>query len=130
VNENREHKPLFWVGSSQDDLRGFPEGVKRAVGFALRIAQRGGKHVDAKPLRGFAGAGVLEVVADDAGGTYRAVYTVRFAEAVYVLHTFQKKSTQGIKTAKHDIELIRDRLRRAEQHYLHWRSGKGAGSHE
>jgi phage-related protein len=128
--EKRDHKPLFWVGSSQDDLRGFPEGIKRAVGFALRIAQAGGKHVDAKPLRGFSGAGVLEVVADDVDGTYRAVYTVRFSDAVYVLHTFQKKSTQGIKTAKHDIDLIRDRLRRAEQDYLHRRGRKGAGNHE
>lgn len=126
MNENRNQKPLFWVGSSQDDLRGLSEGVKREVGFALRIAQEGGKHVDAKPLRGFSGAGVLEVVADADAGTYRAVYTVRFAEAVYVLHVFQKKSTQGIKTAKHDIDLIRDRLRRAEQHYVQWRGGKAA----
>ena len=123
-------KPLFWVGSSRDDLGRFPEGVKRVVGFALSIAQAGGKHADAKPLRGFSGAGVLEVVALDEGGTYRAVYTVRFSEAVYVLHTFQKKSSQGIKTAKRDTDLIQDRLRRAEQHYSQWRGGKAAENNE
>jgi len=91
------------------------------------LAQAGGKHADAKPLRGFSGAGCSGSGRDEAGDTYRAVYTVRFSDAVYVLHTFQKKSTQGIKTTKHDIDLIRDRLRRAEQHYVHWQSGKGTG---
>jgi phage-related protein len=113
-------KPLFWVGSSLDDLRGFPDQVKRTMGFALRRAQGGGKHVDAKPLKGFGDAGVLEIVEDDDGGTYRAVYTVRFAGAVYVLHAFQKKSIKGISTSRHDIELVRDRLRIAEQHCREW----------
>jgi len=124
MNDARSDKPLFWVGSSYDDLRGFPEAVKRVFGFALRLAQSGGKHLEAKPLRGFGSAGVLEIVADDDGSTYRAVYTARFAEAVYMLHAFQKKSARGAKTAKHDVELIRERLRRAEDHY---RSKKPGG---
>ena len=82
---------LRWVGRSLDDLREFPMEVQRIAGFALRQAQGGDKHIDAKPLKGFAGAGVLEIVADHDGDTFRAVYTVRFAEIVYVLHAFQKK---------------------------------------
>ena len=108
-------KPLRWVGSSREDLRRFPEEVKDLVGHALHVAQTGGKHPDAKPLRGFGGAGVLEVVEDFAGDTYRAVYTVRFIASVYVLHVFQKKSTSGIKTPKRDLDLIKERLKRAEQ---------------
>jgi phage-related protein len=91
-------KPVFWVASSKKDLRKFPRGVRRTVGQALFDAQTGGKHPDAKPLKGFKGAGVLEVVEDDDGNTYRAVYTVKFAGVVYVLHAFQKKSKSGIKT--------------------------------
>jgi len=117
-------RPLFWVGSALDDLRKFPEEVKRIIGFALRRAQAGGKHVDAKPLKGFGGAGVLEIVEEDNGNAYRAVYTIRFAGAVYVLHAFQKKSTKGTSTPKHEIELIRDRLKRAEEHYRDWASKK------
>lgn len=112
-----ERKPLFWIGSSREDLRGFPEEVKDAVGYALHLAQTGRKHPHAKPLRGFGGAAVLEVVEDQAGDTYRAVYTVRFAEAVYVLHAFQKKSKTGVKTPKKELDLIRDRLKRAEMDY-------------
>jgi phage-related protein len=108
-------KPVAWVGSSRDDLRDFPIPVRRLVGLALRTAQAGDKHPDTKPLRGYRGAGVLEAVADDDGDTYRAVYTVRFAEAVYVLHCFQKKSTQGIATSRRDLDLIDTRLRRAQQ---------------
>lgn len=93
-------------------------------GFALHLAQIGQKHVDAKPLRGFGGASVLEVVEDHAGDTFRGVYTVQFKGAVYVLHAFQKKSKTGIKATKRDIELIRDRLKRAEEHYEHWRKEK------
>ena len=108
-------KLVAWVGSSRDDLREFPAPVRRLVGLALRTAQAGDKHPDAKPLRGYRGAGVLEVVADDDGDTYRAVYTVRFAEAIYVLHCFQRKSTRGISTSQRDLDLIDARLRRAQQ---------------
>ena len=110
-------KPLFWVGSTLDDIQEFPDGVKRAIGFALWQAQNGGKHVDAKPLKGFGGAGVLEIVENDDGKTYRAMYTVRFAGAIYVLHAFEKKSVRGIETPRREIELIRERLKRAEEDY-------------
>ena len=113
-------KPLFWIGSSRKDLKSFPRPVQRSCGFALRHAQSGTKHPDAKPLKGFKGAGVLEIVEDHEGGTYRAVYTVRFAKAVYVLHAFQKKSKKGIKTPKQEIELIGKRLKLAEEHYETW----------
>jgi phage-related protein len=119
-------KPLFWVGSSQEDLREFPKAVRGMMGFALRQAQNGGKHLDAKPLRGFGGAGVLEVVADEAGSTYRASYTVKFARAVYVLHAFQKKSRKRSKTPRHEVDLIRQRLKAAEADYKNRRaSGRG-----
>ncbi|HEY0150820.1 MAG TPA: type II toxin-antitoxin system RelE/ParE family toxin [Longimicrobium sp.] len=108
-------KPIRWVGSSLEDLSALPTLVKRAFGFALRMAQDGGKHPDAKPLHGFHGAGVLEVVEDHAGDTYRAVYTVRFGSAVYVLHVFQKKSKHGIGTPKHETDLIRARLEAARR---------------
>ena len=94
--------------------------MKDVVGHALFIAQLGGKHEDAKPLRGYGGAGVLEVVEDFAGETYRAVYTVKFADAIYVLHVFQKKSKKGIKTPLKDLDLIKERLRRAEQEHANW----------
>ncbi|WP_103973304.1 type II toxin-antitoxin system RelE/ParE family toxin [Methylovulum psychrotolerans] len=90
------------------------------MGYALHWAQRGGKSPAAKPLQGFGGAGVLEIVDDFDGNTYRAVYTVRFAQAVYALHVFQKKSPKGIATPKQDIELVKARLKRAETHYAAW----------
>ena len=86
-----QEKPLEWVGSSHKDLMALPAEVRRLFGFALSLAQAGDRHEAAKVLKGFGGAGVLEVVEDDVGGTYRAVYTVKFAEAVFVLHCFQKK---------------------------------------
>ena len=113
-------KPLFWIASSRDDLQAFPEEVKDVMGFALYEAQLGGKHVDAKPLKGFGGAGVLEIVEDFSGNTYRAVYTVKFAGAVYVLDAFQKKSKKGAKTPKGDIDRIKGRLKIAEDHYRRW----------
>ena len=113
-------KPLFWLGSSRKDLRGFPEPVKDIIGHALFIAQLGRKHEDAKPLRGYGGAGVLELVEDFDGDTYRAVYTVKFTDAVYVLHVFQKKSKKGIETPQKDLDLIKERLRRAEQDHAIW----------
>jgi phage-related protein len=122
---NGEHaKPLFWVGSSKKDLKGFPLEVRRTMGFALFLAQTGGKHVNAKPLKGFGGSGVLEVVEDDVGDTFRAVYTVKFAGVVYVLHAFQKKSKTGAKTPKSELDLIRRRLKTAEEHYDQWRSNQ------
>jgi phage-related protein len=109
--------PLEWISSSLSDLRKFPEEVQKVVGFALYLAQLGKKHQDAKPLKGFKGSGVLEVVDDFDGDTYRAVYTVKFEGIIYVLHAFQKKSNQGIATPKQDLKLIEARLKRAREHY-------------
>src|SRR5947209_8082871 len=114
-------KPLRWVASSRDDLRDLPEDVEDVIGFALYQAQIGGKHIAAKPLKGFNGAGVLEIVADDDGSTHRAVYTVKFTGVVYVLHVFQKKSKQGSKTPPKDLDRITKRLKIAEQDYKQWR---------
>jgi phage-related protein len=110
-------KPVEWIGSSRDDLRSFPGEVREVIGEALYRAQQGAEHPVAKALKGFGGRGVLELVDDFRGDTYRAVYTVRFAMVIYVLHVFQKKSKKGIATPRHEIELIRARLRRAEEHY-------------
>ncbi len=109
-------KPVEWVGSSKGDLKKFPAAVQDRVGFALYQAQIGLRHRDAKPLKGV-GPRVLEVVSRHDGDTYRAVYTVRFKLAVYVLHAFQKKARRGIETPKQEIDLIKRRLRTAEQHY-------------
>lgn len=103
-------KLLRRVASSKKDLMAMPEDVQDSFGYALHLAQIGQKHPDAKPLKGFGSAGVLEVVEDFQGGAYRAVYTVRYATAVYVVHCFQKKSTQGIATPKPDVALIKTRL--------------------
>jgi phage-related protein len=111
-------RPLHWVGSSKDDFCSFLEEAMKQMGFALYVAQTGEKHLSAKTLKGFGGAGVLEVVEDYEGNTYRAVYTARFSNAVYVLHAFQKKSKHGIKTPRQEIELIKARLKLAEQDYL------------
>ena len=107
-------KPLQWIGSSRKDLMDLPADVRRLFGFALSLAQAGDRHDAAKVLKGFGGAGVLEVVEDDIGGTYRAVYTDKFAEAVFVLHCFQKKSKRGIATPKEDMDIIHARLKIAE----------------
>lgn len=107
-------KVLDWVGASKRAFLRFPAAVKQRMGFALYLAQCGEKHDDAKPLRGFGGAGVLEVVEDHDGDTYRAVYTVRFAGVVYVLHAFQKKSKKGVATPQRELDLIKSRLRIAE----------------
>ena len=109
-----DEKPLHWIGSSKKDLMALPRDVRKLFGQALDFAQRGGRHEKAKTLKGFRGAGVLEIVEDDAGGTYRGVYTVKFAEAVFVLHCFQKKSKRGIATPKEDMDLIHARLKVAE----------------
>lgn len=109
--------PLHWVGSSKKDLLDFPDEVKSGIGYALGLAQIGGKHPRAKPWKGH-GPGVLEIVEDYRGDTFRAVYTVRFAKAVYVLHVFQKKSKSGIRTPRSHVDLIGERLRRAVQDYV------------
>lgn len=109
-------KILEWTGASKRDLMDFPEDVRRAMGYALGVAQLGAKHPSAKPWKG-EGSGVLEVVEYGDGNAYRAVYTVRFSKVVYVLHCFQKKSPNGIRTAKTDIELVHQRLKAAQQHY-------------
>ena len=106
-----KEKPLEWIGSSYRDLMALPVDVRRFFGYALSLAQAGDQHDAAKTLKGFGGAGVIEVVEDDAGGTYRAAYTVKFEEAVFVLHCFQKKSKRGIATPKQDMDLIRARLK-------------------
>ena len=113
MNERRAAKPVVWMGSSQKDLRAFPDDVQQTIGYALYLAQLGDKHDQAKPLKGFGDAGVLEIVEDHAGDTYRAVYTVRIAGAIYVLHVFQKKAKRGIATPKPDMDLIKRRLRAA-----------------
>ena len=111
-------KPARFIGSSREDLRRFPEDVRTEFGYAIFAAQEGGKAPKAKPLKGIVpGAGVLEIVEDFDGNTYRVVYTVKFADAVYVLHAFQKKSKHGIKTPKHEIDLIRARFAEAKAHY-------------
>jgi phage-related protein len=110
-------KPALWIGSSRDDLRAFPDEVRRVMGLAINDAQNGEEHPRAKALKGFGGRSVLEVVDDEDGDTYRAVYTVRFAGVVYVLHAFQKKPKKRIETSKRDIELIKARLKLAAAHY-------------
>ena len=109
-------KPLIWVASAKRDLKAMPEDVQDSFGYALHLAQVGLKSDQAKPLKGFGSAGVLEVVENSENGTYRAVYTVRFGQAVYVLHCFQKKSTHGIATPKPDMDVITSRLKAAEAH--------------
>jgi phage-related protein len=109
-------KPLHWVGSSKRDLLALPEAVVSRIGSALSVVQFGGRPPSAKPWKGL-GPGVLEIVEDDAAGTYRAVYTVRFERAIYVLHAFQKKSPSGIRTARPDARLIESRLRAAHDDY-------------
>jgi phage-related protein len=117
---NADRKRLVWVGSSLTDLREFPRDVQRAIGYALSVAELGGKHPDAKPLKGFGGAGVLEVVEDYDRKTFRCMYTVRLQGRVYALHAFQKKSTHGIATPKRELDLVRQRLREAEELHRLW----------
>jgi len=119
-------KPLQWVGSAKRDLDAMPDDVKDLFGHAIDLAQAGGKHQDAKVLTGFGSAGVLEVVEDDRGSTYRAVYTVKFAGWIYVLHCFQKKSKSGVKTPKADMDLIRARLMAAKQDFDARQAEQGA----
>ena len=108
-------RPLIWLGSTRNDLRAFPRAVRREIGQALYTAQQGETDPAAKPLRGFGGASVIEIVSDHRGDTWRAVYTVRYLEAVYILHAFQKKSKRGIATPKKELDLIQRRLAEAER---------------
>lgn len=117
-------KPIRWIGSSLRDLKSFPAEVRSDVGYALYAAQNGDTDPSAKPMKGFGGASVMEIVAPFFGDTWRAVYTVRFQDVVYVLHAFQKKSKSGIATPQKDIELIRQRLAAAEKDYKERRGSR------
>lgn len=110
-------KPLDFMGTSKEDLSAFPEAVKVDIGYALHLIQVGLKPDSAKPMRGFGGAGVLEIVEDYSTGTYRAVCTVKFKDRVYLVHAFQKKSKRGIETPQAEVDLIRRRLKMAEEDY-------------
>jgi phage-related protein len=115
THDEMPFQPVVWIGSSRKDLREFPDVVQDHVGYALYVAQQGGKHRDTKTLSGFGGAGVVEIIKDYRGDTFRAVYTLRYEGALYVLHCFQKKSKTGRETSRRDVELIKQRLREAEQ---------------
>ena len=119
-------KVLVWIGSSYDDLLDLPSDVQSVMGYGLYLAEIGEKHDDAKPLKGFKGAGVLEIVDDFQGDTYRAVYTVKFEQVIYVLHVFQKKSKSGVATPKPDLDLINTRLKAAKQDFEAWQAQQGA----
>ena len=108
-------RPLNWIGSSKKDLLGFPKAVQREIGVALTVAQYGGRRTSVKPWKG-SGSGVFEVVESHAGNAYRAVYAVRFQEFIYVLHCFRKKSVKGKKTPQPDIDLVKARLKTAQEH--------------
>ncbi len=116
--EHKKAKPVRWVGSSRTDLQAFPVEPRTNAGYAIWVAQLGDKAPQAKPLKGIiTGAGVLEVVESHDGNAYRVVYTVRFADAVYVLHAFQKKSVKGKRTQTHDVTLVKKRYKAAEADY-------------
>lgn len=111
--ETTKLKPVIWIGSSREDLKKFPESIRKDIGFALFRAQEGKKHHAAKPLKGF--SGVLEIVSSHQTDTYRAVYAIKLGDKIYVLHTFKKKSKTGVKTPQPDIEIIRKRLKEAQR---------------
>jgi phage-related protein len=115
--DKETRKPVRWIGSSYDDWKSFPDEVQDTMGYALDLAQQGKKATDVKPLKGFIGASVLEIVDDFDSNTYRAIYTVQFKEVIYVLHAFQKKSKKGIAMPKPDGRLIRQHLKDAREHY-------------
>lgn len=118
-------KPIIWIASSKDDLIALPKKVKDEIGHALYQSQKGGKSDKAKPFKGFGSAAVLEIVENDSGGTYRAVYTVKFKDAIVVLHVFQKKSKKGIATPKQEVDLIKSRFKLAESKYSEWLLERG-----
>jgi phage-related protein len=118
-------KPLKWVGSSKERLEEFPDAVQKEMGYGLYLAQIGLKALKAKPLHGFGGGGVLEIAESHDGSAYRAVYTVQFAEVIFVLHVFQKKSKHGIKTPRSEMEIVKARLNSAREfHATNYRSRK------
>jgi phage-related protein len=117
-------KPLGWTGSAREDLLAFSPEVVREIGHVLYVAQIGGKHSAAKPLKGFGGSSVLEVVEDHAGDTFRAVYTVRFAEVIYVLHAFQKKAKKGVAKPLREMAKVKSRLKQAQEAYEAWQRMK------
>jgi phage-related protein len=117
VTDKLAPKPVKWVASSKKDLCALPDEVRESFGYAIYLAQLGEKHPDTKPLKGFGGAGVLEVVDNFDGDTYRAVYTVKFVGVIYVLHAFMKKSKKGIETSEQDKKLISERLKTATKDY-------------
>ena len=112
-----KRKPLIWVGSSKSDLLKFPEEIRRNVGYSLHLAQIGERGICSKILKGFGSAGIIEIIDSDPSGTFRVVYTVKISDIVFVLHAFQKKSKQGIKTPKQEIDLIKKRVKEAQQIY-------------
>ena len=120
-------KDVIWIGSCRADLTAFPAPARRGLGYALNVAQLGGKHPDAVPLKGFGGAGVLEAIEDYDGNTFRLVYTVRLGDRIYALHAFQKKSTRGIKTPQHELEVVRQRLRKAQEMNRRWLASERGG---
>ena len=124
TTDGLQPKPVKWIASSLDDLKDFPGEVQKRIGGALWDAQIGQKAFSSKPLKGFGGASVLEIVKDYDGETYRAVYTVRFALAVYVLHVFQKKSKHGMATPRADLDLIAHRLKQAKKDYEQWQKNR------
>jgi len=115
-----QKKPIIWVGPSKKDFMEFPNEVRKEMGHALYVAQKGEKHRDVKPLKGFGGSSVLEIVQSDGQGTYRTIYTIQMKKAVVILHAFQKKSKTGIKTPKQEIDLVVQRLKSAHQKYKEW----------
>ena len=117
MKSDQSPKELIWIGSSRKDMMSVPRAVQRIFGYGLFLAQLGDKSPEAKPLKGFHGASILEIIEDYRGDTYRAVYTVRFTTKVYVLHVFQKKAKRRIETPKHVIDLIKNRFKQAEIHF-------------
>jgi phage-related protein len=122
-----ERKPLVWVGSCRKDLQTFPQPVQRIVGYALHVAQIGGRHPTTATLKGHHGAGVVEIIEDHDGDTFRLVYTVRLKERIYALHAFQKNSKRGISTPKKELDMIQRRLREAEEIHRRWLESEGRG---
>lgn len=119
-------KDIIWIASSKQDLIALADGAREEIGHALFQAQLGGKSEKAKPFIGVGGSSVFEIVEYNIGGTYRAVYTVKFKEAIAVLHVFQKKSPRGKKTSKQDVDLIHSRFKLAENEYQKWLLSKGS----
>ena len=125
MGEQKPDKPVLWIASSKEDLMAMPQDVVSNIGYALGKAQGGGLPSNAKPLHGFGGANVVEIVEDHMGDTYRAVYSTRFKDVVVVLHAFKKKGHHKKETPKHEIDLVKSRLKLAEEIYKTWKSGGG-----